>query len=237
MPYYRTTYKSGDVLEVEEYFSPRARGKRIPRGKNQHLTTEQQAEINLRNARKKISRTINANFGKGDLFITLTYAKEPEDRTEGDRILTNYLRRLKRWRERNKMPPLKYVAVTENKDKRLHHHIVINKMDMEKAIDLWKQGRVIVSRLEPEGDYTGLANYITKESGESKGKRWKQSRNLKKPKVTVKVIDKKPRPMKPPKGYKVIQQQYYVSDVTGYMQYMRCLKIGGMDYGTGGRRE
>ena len=75
------------------------------------------------------------------------------------------------------MPPLKYVAVTESKDKRLHHHIVINKMDMEKVIDLWKHGRVIVSRLEPEGDYTGLANYITKESGESKGKRWKQSRN------------------------------------------------------------
>ena len=48
--------------------------------------------------------------------------------------MTNYLMRLKRWRERNKMPPLKYVAVTERKDKILHHHIIVNKMDMEKAI-------------------------------------------------------------------------------------------------------
>lgn len=231
MPYYRTTYYCGDVYEVEEYYSPRIRGKRIPRGKNQHLSSEQQMELNLRNARKKLSRTINTNFGKGDVFVTLTYAEEP---TEGvaRREMTNFLRRVKRYRQKEGMSPLKYVAVTEMSDHRIHHHMILNAISADAVFSQWKKGRAIISKLEPGGDYTGLANYITKEASlYGRGKRWSQSRNLKKPKIRVRMIKKeKLTPLNPPRGYKVIQQQFYVSEATGQVQYLRAIRIGGADY-------
>ena len=36
--------------------------------------------------------------------------------------------------------------------------------------------------------------------------------------------------LKPPKGYKVIIQEMYASDDNGSMQYLKAIKIGGVDY-------
>lgn len=232
MPYYRTTYYSGDVYEVEEYFSPRERGKRIPRGRNENLSTQQQMERNEINARKKLARLVNTNFGKGDLFVTLTYAEEPGEE-EAQREMANFIRRVRRHRRKKGAPELRYVGVTEAEDHRVHHHIIMSAMSIDELISLWTKGRCIVSMLEPGGDYTGLANYITKGKAKHKKKRWSQSRNLKKPRVRVKKITRASGPLKAPKGYKIIQQQYYVSDATGCTQYLRAIRVGGADYGIG----
>jgi len=228
MPHYKTSIYSGDVLEIEEYFAPRPAGKYISRRNNENLTTAQQQEINRVQAQKKLSRLINCNFTKGDAFITLTYAKI-EDEENSRKEMGKFLRRLRGYCRKNNLPELKYIAVTESEDARLHHHMVLTALPLDAIIDCWICGRVIASRLSPEGDYAGLARYITKDS-KKEGKRWSQSRNLKKPRVVRKEIKRASGILKPPKGYRVIQQHFYVSDATGKSQYLKAIKINGYDY-------
>jgi len=232
MPVYKTEYFSGDVYEAEIYFSPRVAGKNIPRGKNQNLSSEQQLERNLRNAQKKLSRLINTNFGFGDIFITLTYAEEPEE-TGAQKMMKKYIRRIRNLRRKNGVPELKYIAVTESGDKRIHHHIIMSRLDYEAAIGLWDHGRVIISRMDQEVDYTGLAHYITKDTRKQSGKRWSQSKNLDKPKVVRKEVKRPKAKLRIPKGYKEIVREHYASEQLGEMQYLKAVKLGGMDYALG----
>jgi hypothetical protein len=106
----------------------------------------------------------------------------------------------------------------------------MSKMSLDDISEFWEHGRVIVSKLDPRGDYTGLANYITKQSARGiHKKRWSQSRNLKKP-VRIRKEVKRNGLIKAPKGYKIIQQELYASEVTGEMQYVEAIRIGGADY-------
>ncbi len=233
MPNYRKEIYSGDVLEIEEYYSPREVGAKIPRGKNKNITPEQMAEANLHRARKHLARLINTNFKEGDLFISLTYRKAVAYEV-GKRELAKFFRRVREWRKRHNYSPVKYIGVSEIGERgREHHHIVMSAHDVEHITKLWKLGRVIVSKLEPGGDYTGLANYITKECIEGRGKRWTASRNLDQPVVIQKEIKKKPARLNPPKGYIVVMQTQYYSEDTGDTRYLKAIRIGGYDYAYG----
>lgn len=238
MPHYKAEYFSGDVYECEIYFSLRERGRPIPRGKNTNLSSKEQQEINTRQARKKLIRLINANFGPGDCFITLTYAREPPDMAQAAKDLKNYLRRVRYYQKKQGLPELKYIAVTEAETERVHHHVILSSMSADTAIRLWSVkdgvpiGRVLFSRLDPGAEYTGLALYITKEQRGGRKKRWSQSRNLKRPKVRVKEIKSPAKLLRPPKGYKVVVQDLYATEA-GQVQYLRAIRAGGMDYATG----
>ncbi|MFT8889460.1 MAG: hypothetical protein ABF904_11665 [Ethanoligenens sp.] len=171
--------------------------------------------------------------------MTLTYAGEQPDDDRAKKDLKNYVRRVRDHRRRAGLPELKYIAVTEgskeSSDHRVHHHIVMLAMSMDEAAGIWINGKAITSRMDSRGDYTGLAHYITKDppSGKHK-KRWSQSRNLKKPKVIRKIIKSDHGcPIKVPKGYKAIVQEMYASERTGKMQYIKAIRIGGMDYAAG----
>ncbi|MEA5056087.1 MAG: hypothetical protein VB047_00805 [Anaerotignum propionicum] len=236
MPRYRKHIWAGDVYECEEYYSPRAIGKKYNRGQNELLTSEEQKERNLKLARRKLSRLINANFRQGDLFITLTYRKRLS-REEIKRELRNFLSRLRRWRKKKGLSAIKYIVVTESESGREHHHLLVNAMEitLKELTELWGNGRVMISQLEPGGDYTGLARYITKENIKEYEKRWTTSRNLVQPKVVVKKINsanpkKKP---KPPKGYLVVESSEYFSEEIGPIRYLKAIRLGGDDYGTG----
>ena len=76
MPKYRKKIWSGDVYEVEEFYCPRTIGKKYERGRSENLTSEEQAKRNLQIARKKLTRSINANFNGDDYFVLLTYGME-----------------------------------------------------------------------------------------------------------------------------------------------------------------
>lgn len=236
MPNYRKQIWSGDVYEVEEYYSPRQAGEKYARGDNVNLTPDQQRELNARRATKQLSRLVNANFGPKDLFITLTHA-ERVNRDDAIKFRTAFLRKVNRIRAKKSLPTIRYIAVTECGSGREHHHIIISGgMSLDEILDCWQQGRAMVSKIESGGDYTGLANYISKEPPEEHKKRWSQSRNLKKPTVKRSIIKGdggRRRPMRVPKGYKVIQQNEYYSEETGETRYMRAVKIGGADYAQG----
>ena len=236
MPKYLKRIWAGDVYEEKIYFSPRERGISCERAAKENLSSEEMAEYNCIEARRKCARMVNANFRQGDLFLTLTF-RERVDVENALRLFRNFISRLKRLRKRKGYGELKYLYVVESKRKREHVHLLINKMDltMKELKEVWGLGRVMVSILEPGGDYTGLAFYITKENYKEYGKRWSGSRNLEKPKVKVTLVseEKKTKRLRVPKNYKVIEEVQYYSEITGHTRYVRAVKIGGEDYGNG----
>jgi hypothetical protein len=236
MPRYLKRIWAGDVYEEKIYFSPRERGMSCERAAKENLSTEKMEEYNCLEARRKCARMVNANFRQGDLFLTLTF-RERVDVENALRLFRNFISRLKRLRKRKGYSELKYLYVVERKNKREHVHLLINKMDltMKELKEVWGLGRVMVSILEPGGDYTGLAFYITKENYKEYGKRWSGSRNLVKPKVKVTLIskEKETKRTKVPKNYKVIEDISYFSEITGKTRYVRAVRIGGEDYGNG----
>lgn len=228
---YRKTIISGDVLEIEEYTTHLALDQCCPRGGKQEKTDDVKAEANRRNSLKKLCRLINANFGEGDLFVTLTHAEEI-GATAADKELTNFLRRLKRYRKKENLPPLKYIGVTESGARREHHHLIVNAISRDAIDSLWGKGRAMTSRIEPGGDYTGLAIYITKDQHKPGKRRWRQSKNLKKPEVTVKKLkSNKVKKLYPPKGYVTVESYEYYSQWGGAAAYLKAVRSGGCDIG------
>lgn len=236
MPRYLKRIWAGDVYEEKIYFSPRERGISCERAARENLSTEKMEEYNCLEAKRRCARMVNTNFRQGDLFLTLTF-RERVDVENALRLFRNFISRLKRLRKRKGYSELKYLYVVESKRKREHIHLLINKMDlsMKELSEVWGLGRVMVSILEPGGDYTGLAYYITKENYKEYGKRWSGSRNLEKPKVKVTLVseEKKTKRLRVPKNYKVIEEVQYYSEITGHTRYVRAVKIGGEDYGNG----
>lgn len=236
MPRYLKRIWAGDVYEEKIYFSPRERGMSCERAAKENLSTEKMEEYNCLEAKRRCARMVNTNFKEGDLFLTLTFRERVDIKT-ALRLFRNFIDRLKRLRKRKGYAELKYLYVVERKNKREHVHLLINKMDisMKELSEVWGLGRVMVSILEPGGDYTGLAFYITKENYKEYGKRWSGSRNLEKPKVKVTLVseEKKTKRLRVPKNYKVIEEVQYYSEITGHTRYVRAVKIGGEDYGNG----
>ncbi|MBN1048733.1 rolling circle replication-associated protein [Clostridium botulinum] len=187
--YMKKTIISGNVVESELYPVWKCRNDipRLPIGES----SEAQRRLNDKNAKKKIVRLVNTNFNKDDLMVTLTYADNhlPKE-DEAKRDIENYIRRLKRRRKKEGLPELKYLYVIEyvndpsvSKKIRVHHHIIINKMDRDIAESVWKKGRTDSMRLQPDDfGLTGIAKYVAK--GLLQGRRWSYSKNLKKPIIT-----------------------------------------------------
>ena len=187
--YREKKYYCGEYLEVAiypVYSHPKKRGKRSK------PTTEIQQRLNQRHAEGKLRRLLHTNFTPSDLFATLTFddANLPASVEDAQRLLQNFLRRLKRKYTRLGLDA-KYIYVLEygQKHNRLHIHLVltggITRANLEK---LWGLGSVSADALRFEKDgLATLAKYLTK-GGESDErptwKRWSGSRNLEQPTIT-----------------------------------------------------
>lgn len=227
MPYIKKRVEAGRTCEIIKTHSFRYGKKNVQRQRNKNPTREKQKEINERNARDKLRWLINSNFGENDIHLVLTYRKEVRpDPEEAKHQLANFLRRLREHYKRDGTE-LKYIAVTEWKGRAIHHHLIINSTDVRQIIKLWKYGKMRPSYLDSTGQYGQLANYLIKETSKTfraedsqAGKRWQQSKNLKKPKITTEIVKAyswKADP-KPEKGYYVVPDSVVegVNDVTGY---------------------
>ncbi|NFE73352.1 hypothetical protein FDC27_15000 [Clostridium botulinum] len=187
--YWRKTITSGKIVEFEIY--PMWKCKHdIPRNKNRVKSKQSQKNLNDKNSKKMVVRLINSNYGKEDLYITVTYKDGylPDEKT-ARRDMQNYIRRLKRYRKKMGLDELKYIYSIgyednpeESKKVRIHHHLIINKMDRNIVEDLWGKGTANAKRLQPDDfELTGVGKYIANQGPE----RWSASRNLKKPKITT----------------------------------------------------
>lgn len=227
MPYMMEVVKTGKVVEVRKTMA-RSVTPHMRRGRKIKATPERVERSNARIAERKLRRKLNTNFGPGDLFVTLTYGThlEPPTEEEGRRDLDNFLRRLRREYKRQGRD-MKYIAVTEYKAKRIHHHLVLNDIDSKVVAAVWEKGRPHEVRLDDTGDYGKLAAYLIKETSRSflededaekqgkKGRRWRQSRNLKpydkmiRKQVSAKEWRKDPKAYK---GYALNKESVMVSE-------------------------
>lgn len=168
----------GNYLDADIYPVFQKPGKRRARCKP---SSEIQKRLNQRNAEKKLTRLIHANFSEEDIALHLTYrsGEEPADEEAAQRDLSNFLRRLKR-RYAKAGLELRYISTTEygKKTGRVHHHLIISGgFDRDEAEKLWGKGYANSKRLQFEDEGLGaLAHYMAKDHRFYK--RWNQSRNL-----------------------------------------------------------
>lgn len=168
------------------------------RKRKQRETAPAQQNLNSKNARRYLEQLANGNFGKGDLFVTLTYKPEcrPATIADAEKYVRNYLRRIARRRKRDDMEPLKYILVTEAKSDdtgvvkgNVHHHLMMNRMDRDLVESMWSANRKPLGQantrwMNPDLDNNGnglqgLADYMAKDPQGKK--RWSSSRNLVRP--------------------------------------------------------
>ncbi|OGO90325.1 MAG: hypothetical protein A2Y17_12210 [Clostridiales bacterium GWF2_38_85] len=173
-------YECGDYLEVNLF---PAYKKAKQRNKKAKPTTEVQEKLNQTNAENKLVRLMNANFTADDIKCELSYDNSchPESDEQAARDLQNFLRRLKRFRNKQGLPELKYITATEKGTKkgRYHHHITISGGITPKQLaEIWGKG--YVQKIQPlqfdECGIVGIAKYYPKEP--IFFKRWNTSKNL-----------------------------------------------------------
>lgn len=246
MSYFKTETKAGKTIEVHKSYT-KYEGKKS-KGDKVKPTPEEMEKVNQINAERNLRLIINANFQEGDWFSTLTYRKEerqtPAKAKKCVKALLDALRNeFKKYGEE-----LKYIHVTEYKNKAIHHHLIINDIkiiNVAKLIrKLWKYGRPDFKVLDDTGQYKDLAAYLIKETAktfkENDGghmQRYSCSRNLVRPVPVTEIIKKAnkwaadPRPIK---GYYIDKDSVYngVNPFTG-REFQRYTMIR-LDDDTGG---
>lgn len=239
MSYLKTIIKAGKTIEVYKSYTKRVDGK-IERGQKEKVTPEEMEKINQDNAERKLTRLINANFGEGDYFTTLTYRKElRQTPKESKKAIKDLLKKLRK-EYRKFGVPLKYIHVTEYKNKAIHHHMIINEcpgLNVPRLIrELWTYGRPDFKLLDGIGQYKDLAAYLIKETSKTfkehedgHKQRYSCSRNLVRPVPITEVVRRamswstNPKPIK---GYFIDKDTIYngVNPFTG-REYQRYTMI------------
>lgn len=172
-----------------------------------------------------------ANFGKGDLFCTLTYNDQhlPKNRAAATRRLQNFWRKL---RANRGEADLRYLYITEGKhgEGRLHHHALINATgeDFAKVQELWPYGAVELKtiRIDRDKNHESLARYFCKEQREKVGQRlWSCSRNLKKPEVETYYVEDDASLIAPP-GALVLEDSGDRVTEYGHFRFLKFLAPG-----------
>lgn len=186
--YATKTIIAGNQVEVEIY--PEFTRKQIKCDQSiMPKSSEAQKKLNDDNARKKLERLVNTNFGDGDIWATLTYDDDhlPDSMEEMLKNMKNYIRRIQYQRKKRGLPPAKYIYITEFNEEekiRCHHHLIIDgALDMDVIESTWKCGRRNNTRRTRTDDsgLSGMSTYISKDPRGSK--RWCSSMNLKQPVV------------------------------------------------------
>lgn len=193
MHYCTKTEKAGDTLVLTVYpilgRSDRAKAEAARKA----MSRERQTRYNRERARRRLALLMDANFGRNDLHVTLTYRGTPPDYEQARKDVRNYLRAVKRMREKAGLPEMKYIYVLEEEGgdgekRRIHVHLMMTGgISRETLEEKWGRGYANCDRLQPE-EGTGLlelARYFTKQGMEKHRRAWSASKNLRQPRTTV----------------------------------------------------
>lgn len=221
---------SGKIIEVIKYDKPVRYD--YARSERKEVTPEQMEKVNELNSISKLERLFRCNFSMGDYHIVQTYSKEKWG-TKGptpEQAKKEYNKFMRKMRNHYKKlgKEFRYIAVTEYKANRIHHHIIIEKIDTDILQEFWKEnGHINITQLYPDYDYRQLAKYLIKEKTKTNqhliknraffGKRWNPSRNLKKPKEDKPKHIKRGDVLQPPKEVRGISK--------GFKKYQHCKLI------------
>ena len=227
---------AGPLVVETVYPAPNPRDSDGVRAGKKALSSEAQKRMNLKYAYQKLELEIAANFGPGDLFLTLTYDDDhlPTSRQEALKRIKAFWRRLRAARRENGQE-LRYIYVTEHKhgDGRWHHHVLINSTgeDLKLIWKLWGQGELESRKIRVDRDknYETLARYLCKEQREKLGLRlWSCSRNLQKPERECFRVPND-TPLTPPERATVLEDTGDVVTAYGHYRYLKYLVDGWME--------
>lgn len=247
------TVRSGKVIEKSQYYV----GQRRPRAsRKKGASSAAKMDANMNQAVRQLARTMNCNWGHGDLLLTLKYDEEhlPEDFDAAERAGAKWWRRMHRelkelgikssgvWMTSETDPETGEVV-------RLHHHAVISVAGIEilrdgegKLIggtvggrtlaDVWGQGGVDIQLLRDQDDYTPIARYFASQARRAgDAKKWHVSRGLKQPVIESERVVANPRELHTPAGATVCEiGKYEEGSGTHYIRYIRKprpKKVGG----------
>lgn len=193
MHYCTKTERAGDTLVLTVYpilgRSDRAKAEAARKA----MSRERQTRYNRERARRRLALLMDANFGKNDLHVTLTYRGTPPDYEQARKDVRNYLRAVKRMREKAGLPEMKYIYVIEEEGgdgerRRIHVHLMMTGGISREALEeKWGRGYANCDRLQPEegNGLMELARYFTKLEREKHRRAWSASKNLRQPRTTV----------------------------------------------------
>lgn len=195
MGYRRRTTVSGPRIDAEVFpvFGRHQRGE-LRRRKRQ-ITREAQKRANDERSRLHLIQLVETNFSERDIAITLSYAGEAPDPERVDKDIRNFIARVKRARERRRLPELKFIYAVGGDEmpaagysgKRPHVHMIMNGgIDRDTLEQIWAKGRANADRLQPRDEgLGGIAVYFTRQKQDRPEKpgarKWRGSRNLKQP--------------------------------------------------------
>ena len=99
------TIKSGGMLECEIYPLWRTSAA-AGRARKAHKSRKAQENLNEKNAKKQIVRLVNANFTRKDIWMTCTCdaAHLPKSDEEAEKMIKNFIRRVKYRRKKLGLP-------------------------------------------------------------------------------------------------------------------------------------
>jgi len=220
MKMYRDTLIAGRTAMVRCYASTRvATEKGKKRKPKMNPTPEAVQRINLKNAIWNLCVLMNSYFVGGDYHLTLTYAHEPS-KEEAKRDLDKWIRNMRTYC-RKRGQEFSWVAVTEYENKRIHHHIVCSRVDMDLVKKYWTKGWINIKLLDASGNYIKLAEYLIKETDktfredDSPNKaRYRRSRNMKYPEAQREEVSDRALRNGPAevKGYYIDQDTLHTYD-------------------------
>lgn len=238
MGYFKKTTQAGNTLIVEKGYSYFQGAKRFFGGRAQKLnpTPEKMRKANERHAVRKLTAQMNEHFRRGDLHLVLTYwEKERPDAVIARLNLTKFIRQLRAlYRKEGK--ELKYIHATEYKGKAIHHHILVNYMDLQKIQSLWNHGMVRPTMIYSD-NLQKLAEYFVKETRRTfedadapYRQRYVPSRNLAKPETVKEDVEAENWLEEPrvPKGYYLDRDSLVngISEESGYpYQYYVLIRL------------
>ncbi len=196
MGYRRRTTVSGPRIDAE-VFPVFGRGVKtmLRKARTGNGTPDAQKKANRDRSILRAIQIVEANFGKRDVALALTYNGEPPAQDRVDKDLRNFTDRVKRRRKNLGLPELKYWAVIGGDEmpaagysgKRPHIHIFMNGgISRDELEQLWGKGFANVDRMQPGSEgLAAIATYFAKQiqdRKETKGaRRWRASKNLVKP--------------------------------------------------------
>lgn len=206
--YMITKIISGEVVERRKTRITRRPARRG--GRTRGNSSEKKIAGNLEYAKLQLARTLNCNYTRGDLWLTLTYdtaglEKIHDDYETAKKEAGKFVDRLV-YRLKKQGLVTRWVLSTSCIDGetgevvRLHHHLVITgegfrvegrtlMLGEECLDDIWGNGTVDYKALRNQKDYKPLADYIVNQARHVPDeKKWTCSRNMKKPIVRREVV-------------------------------------------------
>jgi len=213
----KKTIRAGRLVRTVIYTVPAHQDPPNVRSQRRRASSEAQSRLNVRTSRDKLELLLAANFGAGDLWVTLSYddAHLPPDKPGARKILRGFIAALRKHR-RAREQLLHYVyciqEILEDGSQRLHHHLILNGASSEDAEiirSLWPYGNVDVSPLDDDTAVTAIATYMCHEPIEH-GKpkigeqMWTPSKGLARPvETTVDIPDEDLTLQAPPEAVTV----------------------------------